>query len=337
MTSEEDQFGLGALIGEGAFGKAFECFDKKDGKKKIKLRKWSKDYRNLAETEASRLTGLSNENILYAVTAYHEKKTLYIVTGFCDQGDLAGFLVGRKGELLDEQRIVEWFRQICSALEHLHRRNVLHRDIKTQSVFLTDKEMTPKLGISGITKMIESPIQKVLSFRGSPYFMNPQLSARKPYHSKLSSLPEGYSPELNEIIERLTCRHTDRWPSVLELLQNILLKRLSVSKVQRLIPNKKTPQKNLSTYKDFDEIISDTTWRINFNANIALLAPTYDSYHSSGSTVSNTASYEASTLDIESSKTSDTENSNKNYFEKPKTAEKVRYTFQLPLYYTFCI
>lgn len=77
----------------------------------------SKDYRNLAETEFSLLTCLSNENILHAVTAYHEKKTLYIVTGFCDQGDLARFLVGRKGELLDEQRIVEWFRQICSALE----------------------------------------------------------------------------------------------------------------------------------------------------------------------------------------------------------------------------
>lgn len=89
----------------------------KSAMKKIKLRKLSKDYRNLADTEASRLTGLSNENILHAVTAYHEKKTLYIVTGFCDQGDLAGFLVGRKGELLDEQRIVEWFRQICSALE----------------------------------------------------------------------------------------------------------------------------------------------------------------------------------------------------------------------------
>lgn len=102
-------------------------------------------------------------------------------------------------------------------------------------------------------------------------------------------------------------------------------------------PTRKHRKKNLSTYKDFDEIISDTTWRINFNANIALLASTYDSYHSSGSTVSNTASYEASTLDIESSKTSDTEDSNKNYFEKPKTAEKVRYTFQLPLYYTYKI
>lgn len=85
--------------------------------KKIKLRKLSKDYRNLAETEASLLTCLSNENILHALTAFHEKKKLYIVTGFCGQIELARFLVGRKGESLDQQRIVEWFMQICSALE----------------------------------------------------------------------------------------------------------------------------------------------------------------------------------------------------------------------------
>lgn len=35
MTSEEAQFELGALIGEGAYGKVFECFDTKAGKKKV--------------------------------------------------------------------------------------------------------------------------------------------------------------------------------------------------------------------------------------------------------------------------------------------------------------
>lgn len=34
MTSEEDQFGLGTLIG-GVFGKVVELFDEKDGKKKV--------------------------------------------------------------------------------------------------------------------------------------------------------------------------------------------------------------------------------------------------------------------------------------------------------------
>lgn len=85
--------------------------------KKISLRKLSADDRSSAETEAKLLTSLQHQYILHAVTAFQENETLCIVTDFCDQGDLAQFLEGRKGESLDEQRIVEWFRQICSALE----------------------------------------------------------------------------------------------------------------------------------------------------------------------------------------------------------------------------
>lgn len=77
----------------------------------------SEDARSLAETEARLLTSLQNEYILHAVKAFQENETLCIVTEFCDQGDLAEFLEERKGESLDEERIVEWFRQICSALE----------------------------------------------------------------------------------------------------------------------------------------------------------------------------------------------------------------------------
>lgn len=85
--------------------------------KRISLRKLSEDARSLAETEARLLTSLQNEYILHAVKAFQENETLCIVTEFCDQGDLAEFLEERKGESLDEERIVEWFRQICSALE----------------------------------------------------------------------------------------------------------------------------------------------------------------------------------------------------------------------------
>lgn len=85
--------------------------------KKINLSKLSKSDRSSAETEARLLTSLQNEHILHVVTAFQERETLCIVTEFCNQGDLAQFLEGRKGESLDEQHIVEWFRQICCALE----------------------------------------------------------------------------------------------------------------------------------------------------------------------------------------------------------------------------
>lgn len=87
--------------------------------KKIKLEKRSNsnDEIDSAKTEAKLLTSLQNEYILQVVTSYQESGFLCIVTDFCDQGDLAQFLEERNGKPLDEERIVEWFRQICSALE----------------------------------------------------------------------------------------------------------------------------------------------------------------------------------------------------------------------------
>lgn len=83
----------------------------------IDLEGSSEDEKNSAEKEALLLTTLQHKYILHAVSVYQENETLCIVTDFCDQGDLAQFLEKRRGNLLEEKRIVEWFRQICSALE----------------------------------------------------------------------------------------------------------------------------------------------------------------------------------------------------------------------------
>jgi serine/threonine protein kinase len=40
-------------------------------------------------------------------------------------------------QLMPENRIMDWFVQIGMALRYLHGRNILHRDIKTQNIFLT--------------------------------------------------------------------------------------------------------------------------------------------------------------------------------------------------------
>lgn len=83
----------------------------------IDLEGSSENERNMAEKEASLLTTLQHKYILHAVSVYQENKTLCVVTEFCEQGDLSQFLNKRGGILLEEERIVEWFRQICSALE----------------------------------------------------------------------------------------------------------------------------------------------------------------------------------------------------------------------------
>jgi len=50
---------------------------------------------------------------------------------------------------------MNWFVQLCLSLDYVHSRKILHRDIKSQNIFLT-KSNTVKLGDFGISKVLES-------------------------------------------------------------------------------------------------------------------------------------------------------------------------------------
>ena len=49
--------------------------------------------------------------------------------------------------------MLNWFVQICLGLKHVHDRKILHRDIKTQNIFLT-KSGVIKLGDFGIARVL---------------------------------------------------------------------------------------------------------------------------------------------------------------------------------------
>lgn len=57
-----------------------------------------------------------------------------------------------------------------SLTQYLHGRHVLHRDMKTQNVFLTGAEMTAKLGDLGLAKYVKLDITEV--YNKSETFVN---------------------------------------------------------------------------------------------------------------------------------------------------------------------
>ena len=72
-------------------------------------------------------------------------------------GDLAHQVkkAAHKKEHFPEAAIMNWFVQLCLSLEYIHGRRMLHRDLKSQNVFLTANN-TVKLGDFGISKVLES-------------------------------------------------------------------------------------------------------------------------------------------------------------------------------------
>ncbi|KAE8294489.1 Serine/threonine-protein kinase Nek1 [Larimichthys crocea] len=102
---------------------------------------------------------------------------------YCEGGDLFKKINSQKGVLFSEEQILDWFVQICLALKHVHDRKILHRDIKSQNIFLT-KDGTVQLGDFGIARVLNSTVELARTCIGTPYYLSPEICENKPYNNK---------------------------------------------------------------------------------------------------------------------------------------------------------
>ncbi|NXP13509.1 NEK4 kinase, partial [Thinocorus orbignyianus] len=251
-------------VGKGSYGEVSLVRHRQDSKqyviKKLNLRNASNRERRAAEQEAQLLSQLKHPNIVtYRESWQGEDGLLYIVMGFCEGGDLYHKLKEQKGKLLPENQVVEWFVQIAMALQYLHEKHILHRDLKTQNVFLTRTNII-KVGDLGIARVLENQYDMASTLIGTPYYMSPELFSNKPYNyksdvwalgccvyematlkhafnakdmnslvyriieGKLPPMPKDYSPQLVEIIRTMLSKKPEERPSVKSILRQPYIK-----------------------------------------------------------------------------------------------------------------
>ena len=85
--------------------------------KVIDLRTSPQEEKDLAVAEAQLLKELDHPHILSYTDSFESDGALCIVTGYCANGDLSEYLEKRNRRKLEEDRLLEWFRQIASALQ----------------------------------------------------------------------------------------------------------------------------------------------------------------------------------------------------------------------------
>ncbi|CAH8856746.1 unnamed protein product [Trichobilharzia szidati] len=139
--------------------------------------------REEARKEVSVLSKMNHPNIVQYCDSFEESGWLYIIMEYCDQGDLYTKINKQNGVLMPETLILDYFVQISLALKHIHDRMILHRDIKTQNVFLTSKGRL-KLGDFGIAKVLNHTLDLARTCIGTPYYLSPEICENKPYDHK---------------------------------------------------------------------------------------------------------------------------------------------------------
>ncbi|XP_048186318.1 serine/threonine-protein kinase Nek1 isoform X4 [Perognathus longimembris pacificus] len=174
-------------IGEGSFGKAVLVKSTEDGRqyviKEINISKMSSKEREESRREVAVLANMKHPNIVQYRESFEENGSLYIVMDYCEGGDLFKRINAQKGFFFQEDQILDWFVQICLALKHVHDRKILHRDIKSQNIFLT-KDGTIQLGDFGIARVLNSTVELARTCIGTPYYLSPEICENKPYNNK---------------------------------------------------------------------------------------------------------------------------------------------------------
>lgn len=252
------------VLKEGGFGKAWLAEDLvnrdycviKESKTQIMKKSEIEDIKKEAEI----LKVLVHPNIIRFRDIFTNKKgKLCIVMDYADGGDLHNKLENSK-TYLEEDMVIDMFTQLCLAIKHIHDRKIVHRDLKSQNVFLNGMNMI-KLGDFGISKILNHTHDMLTSFVGTWYYISPEILKGQHYsfktdiwslgvilyemcclklpfrgqnqfvlqkkiiECKYSPIPLRYSDELRSLVEEILVVSPTQRPSIYQILSKPLIKK----------------------------------------------------------------------------------------------------------------
>ncbi|XP_018091143.1 mitogen-activated protein kinase kinase kinase 2 isoform X2 [Xenopus laevis] len=184
---------LGKLLGQGAFGRVYLCYDADTGRElAVKQVQFDPDSPetskevNALECEIQLLKNLLHERIVqyYGCLRDTQEKTLSIFMEYMPGGSIKDQL--KAYGALTESVTRKYTRQILEGVHYLHSNMIVHRDIKGANI-LRNSSGNVKLGDFGASKRLQTICLSgtgMKSVTGTPYWMSPEVISGEGYGRK---------------------------------------------------------------------------------------------------------------------------------------------------------
>ncbi|XP_054737956.1 death-associated protein kinase related [Anastrepha obliqua] len=163
-------------VGRGKFGTVYKCQDKATGLKlaaKFVPIPKREDRRNV-EREVEIMNSLQHHLIIQLYAAYEHQKMMCVVLELVEGGELFDRVVDDEF-VLTERVCVVFIRQVCEAMEFIHRNNILHLDLKPENILcLTQEGNRVKVIDFGLARKYD-PNKRLQILFGTPEFVAPEV------------------------------------------------------------------------------------------------------------------------------------------------------------------
>ena len=190
-----DDFTILNNLGSGSFGSVYRVLRKADGNhyviKKILIAELVFKEQEDAIKECHILAQLNSPFVVRYYDSFIHKDSLLIVMEYCNRGDLQNLIKKAKQKnlsFLQERVIWNIALQTMLGLYYIHKKKVLHRDLKAANVFLTKEgnntHYSVKIGDLGVAKVLETSTMQANTIVGTPYYLSPELCSDRPYGDK---------------------------------------------------------------------------------------------------------------------------------------------------------
>jgi serine/threonine protein kinase len=245
---------LKRLINKGGYGEVYygEWKSQEVAVKKLPLHNTSESDLEEIQKEIDILKNLRNRYIIQYYGIYSENRELFIIMDYAENGTLTKFINDNRDKEHNWDLNNQFIKQIARGLAYIHHENIIHRDLKSMNILLTNNYQV-KISDFGLsrTRIISSYQSKRSSAIGTLRWMAPEALKEQKY-SKQSDI---YS--LGMIIWEISAKCTKPFKDIDNSLAYIRI----VSGGEEIIPN--------DIPKNIQEVIQ-RCWKSNPSERISL-------------------------------------------------------------------